>query len=295
MRYTELQISGEGLDQPEFLGEPRKVFLCSTPRSGSYLLCRAMINAGVGVPHEYFNPIVMRQIAPRFGLAASLEPLRWWPRGRLDRLGFRKAERAAESDFLARYIGELAPRRCQNGVFAAKIHFRDYLKVLDNPQGCAFLDGGLFIHLFREDMLKQAISTRFAELTGRWGIDDAVTTPPSVNPDFFDTAGIDRSIDDLAEQDRGWRVFLASNGLNAMSISYERLCKDPFAFVVAIAARLGLDANALRQGYRETAAADSDPTLPDKGEVARRYLASRPRIKDFSGAAAVRKKEAVNG
>ena len=77
MRYSEHQVSSELLDQPAFAGAPRKLFICSTPRSGSYLLCRYMINAGLGVPHEYFNPIIMRQIAPRFGLGDDVAPLKW--------------------------------------------------------------------------------------------------------------------------------------------------------------------------------------------------------------------------
>jgi len=285
MRYTERQISSELLDQPEFPGLPRKVFICSTPRSGSYLLCRAMINAGLGVPHEYFNPIVIRQIAPRFGLREEIGNLRWWPRGRLDRLSLRRSERAAEIEFLEKYLRALMSKRCQGGVFAAKMHYRDYLKVLDNPVGRRLLDGGLFIHLYRDDMLKQAVSAHFAQLTGRWGIDDTVTTEPAINPDFFEVKAIDETLNNLSEQDRGWRVFLARNGVAPMSISYETLCKDPFAFVVAIARRLGMDPGQLRQGYSETEPpSEADPKLPSKGEVARRYLAAVRQISGDAGA-----------
>ena len=285
MRYTERQISSELLDQPEFPGLPRKVFICSTPRSGSYLLCRAMINAGLGVPHEYFNPIVIRQIAPRFGLKEEIGNLRWWPRGRLDRLSLRRSERAAEGEFLEKYLRALMSKRCQGGVFAAKMHYRDYLKVLDNPVGRRLLDGGLFIHLYRDDMLKQAVSAHFAQLTGRWGIDDAVTTDPEVNPDFFNVKAIDATLNNLAGQDTGWRVFLARNGVAPMSVSYETLCKDPFAFVVAIARRLGMDPGLLRQGYSETEPpSEADPKLPSKGEVARRYLAAVRQISGDAGA-----------
>src|SRR5579863_10417710 len=264
-RYTELQISSDLLDQPEFFGKPKKIFICSTPRSGSYLLCRFMINAGLGVPHEYFNPIVIRQIAPRLGFEESVNELKWWPRGRRDRLLLRRAERRAESDFLQRYIRILMARRCQGGVFAAKIHFRDFVRVLDNQVGRDLFEGGLFIYLYREDMLKQAVSEHFAQLTGRWGIDDTVTTPPAASPNFFDDAAIDRALVDLSEQDRGWRVFLARNGIAPMSISYEKLSEDPFAFVVAIARRLGIDPDTLRQGYSETVSpSESDPAVPSK-------------------------------
>src|SRR5438477_1047551 len=104
MRYTEAQITSELLDQPPFFETPRKIFICSTPRSGSYMLCRLMINAGIGVPHEYFNPVIMRGIAPRFGLATDLQGLKWRPRSLIDRLLFGNRDRAAEVQFLAKYV-----------------------------------------------------------------------------------------------------------------------------------------------------------------------------------------------
>lgn len=289
MRYTEAQISSELLDQPVFTGEPKKLFICSTPRSGSYLLCRHMINAGVGVPHEYFNPIIMRQMAPRFGLGGAVEGLQWRRRGRRDRLPIRNPVRVAEEAFLGRYLAELVPRRCQGGVFAAKIHFDQFTKVLDNPTGRALLAGGVFVHLYRENLLKQAVSGLFATMTGRWGIDDARTTTPLAHDLFYDTALLDRIVQALAEEDLGWRVFLARNGLAALSISYEHLCKDPFSFVVTVAEHLGLDPSALRAGYSEAAESgrESDPELPSRSEVARRYVAAVRALPDIRSDAGV--------
>jgi transposase-like protein len=68
-----------------------------------------------------------------------------------------------------------------------------------------------------------------------------------------------------------------------MSVSYERLCEDPFGFVTAIARRLGIDPDTLRRGYSEAASpTESDPALPSKSEVARHYLASVARSDDPS-------------
>ncbi len=280
MRYTEAQITSELLDQPEFAGQPIKVFICSTPRSGSYMLCRFMINAGLGVPHEYFNPVIMREIAPRLGFGREVAGLKWQCRSLRDRLPFGKADRAAEVDFLAKYVNALIPRRCQGGVFAAKIHFDQYTRVLDNPVGQRLLDGGLFIHIFREDLLRQAVSRNFAYITGRWGIDDTVTTAPSARLDLLDVAGIDRELKTLAAEDSGWRLFLARNGLFPMSISYEQLCKDPTGFVTAVAERIGIDPRTLPQGYSEPVSTSEvdDPSLPSKSEVIKRYLASVRRL-----------------
>lgn len=274
-RYTELEMSGELLDQPEFHGTPKKIFICSTPRSGSYLLCRFMINAGLAVPHEYFNPIVIRQIAPRLALEESMNGLKWWPRGRKDIFFLRAKQRAAEREFLRKYLPAVISRRCRLGVFAAKIHFRDFRTVLDNQVGRRLFEGGVFVHLYREDLLKQAISERFAQLTGQWGVDDTVTTAPAADPNFFDLGAIDRTMKDLAVQDSGWRSWLARNGITPISISYEKLCEDTYKFVETIARSAGIDPQVLQRGYSEAILPqERDPRIPGKTEVERRYLES---------------------
>jgi hypothetical protein len=238
-----------------------------------------MINAGLGVPHEYFNPIIMRQMGIRFGLRDDLQPLKWRPRSPWDYLPFGKAARNAEVRFLKKYIDRLVPRRCQLGLFAAKMHFDHYLKVLDNPVGRKLLDGGLFIHLYREDLLRQAISTHIAKETGRWGIDDTIVTTPAAHPNFFNTSMIDGILEELAEQDRGWRVFLGRNNLSAMSISYEALCKDPEGFVVSIARKIGIDPSALQLKYTEAdPPTKNDPTIPNPTEIAQHYLKSMRQV-----------------
>ena len=285
-RYTQAQLTSELLDQPIYAGEPLKIFICSTPRSGSYMLCRYMVNAGLGVPHEYFNPLFMRQMAPRLGIDTPVESLKWRPRNRWDRLPFRSRERIAEEEFLADYAVALVPRRCQRGIFAAKIHFDQYVTVLDNAVGYKLLDRGVFIYLYREDLLKQAVSRNFAYLTGRWGDDDMVSTAPSPRPDLLEPKAIDRELRTLADEDRGWRVFLAKNGLAPLSISYEQLCRDPSSFIAEIARRAGIDPVTLDQGYSEPIAPVDwqDPGLPTKGEVTRRYLTELRRIRTLSPA-----------
>jgi hypothetical protein len=69
IRYNERQISSELLDQP-FCPVRAKVFVCSTPRTGSYFLCRAMIHHGIGIPHEYFHFLHAAIIGPRVGIDA---------------------------------------------------------------------------------------------------------------------------------------------------------------------------------------------------------------------------------
>src|SRR5947208_262214 len=140
MRYTEEQLTSELLDQPRFTGEPIKIFICSTPRSGSYMLCRYMISAGLGVPHEYFNPNIIQQIAPRLPLQTSCENLKWNCPSRWDRIPWPRPLKVAGMQFLNEYVSALVPRRCRNGIFAAKIHYDQFIRVLDNPIGRKLFD-----------------------------------------------------------------------------------------------------------------------------------------------------------
>src|SRR5437764_9410694 len=127
----------------------------------------------------------MREIAPRLGLEKEIQPLKWRQKGMRDRLALSKIEREKEMKFLLKYSETLIPIRCQNGIFAAKIHFDQYIKVLANPVGRNLLNDGFFIHIYRENLLKQAISRNFAYISGRWGVDGAVTTAPMSRSDLM--------------------------------------------------------------------------------------------------------------
>jgi LPS sulfotransferase NodH len=274
-RYSEGDVNSALLDQPAFDGQPRRVMICSTPRSGSYMLCRHMINAGLGVPHEYFNPIIVREIAPRLGLAEA-KTLHWRPRSLRDRLHLPGHGRRAEVAFLQRYLEALVPIRCQSGVFAAKLHFDHFHKLLYNAVGLRLFQNAIVVHLYRENPLAQAVSTHFANLTGRWGIDDAITTKPAVDPDFFDVPAIDRTVQGLAEHERGWRDFFTRQRIQPVSVSYERMCRDPHETLRVIADRIGVNQADLSWDYQEPADGGEykDPSLPSKSEVIRHYLAA---------------------
>ena len=74
----------------------RTLLICAGPRTGSFELCRYLIAAGIGVPHEYFLSYFAKRLAKRWGIFS--DPL-------------------AEPT-IARYIEGLRRRRSQGGVFA---------------------------------------------------------------------------------------------------------------------------------------------------------------------------------
>ena len=70
----ESDVTGEAFDQPQPTPLRAKLFICASQRTGSHLLCRAMIHHGIGVPHEYFNTIHIAVLGPRWGIAELEEP-----------------------------------------------------------------------------------------------------------------------------------------------------------------------------------------------------------------------------
>jgi len=141
MHHDELDRSE--WDRPRRADAPaRRLVICSTPRSGSYLLCRQMINAGLGLPTEYFRERTVGRLRARWGLAPGDDDA---------------------------YVDELEARRTtDNGVFAAKIqghqlaaHPRVRERLLERAD--------VLVLLYRRDLLAQAVSwrSRSRPATGR--------------------------------------------------------------------------------------------------------------------------------
>jgi LPS sulfotransferase NodH len=206
--YTERDVNGAAFDQTTCQVDA-KVLICSTGRTGSYLLCRAMIHHGIGIPHEYFNPVNAGIIGARYGLGAI-------------------TSHNLETDGPARraYITALLERRTKNGIFAAKIHrgqFRQYFESAKHPD---LFQGANFVYNYREDLIAQAVSFHTSLLTGRWGVDDDITTPPALSPQFFDNHLIANVLVELAIQDSEWRLFFAKNAIRPLFLSYEAIKDD---------------------------------------------------------------------
>ena len=254
--YSELQLSDEQFDRPS-CPVRAKVFICATGRTGSWLLCRAMIHHGIGIPHEYFNARHIGLIGRRFGIPALAEG------GQL------------ASDNVARhaYIAALMARRTANGIFAAKIHWAQYAAFLDNTEGNELLRNGYFIHLYRDDLLAQAISFHVSKETGRWGLDATVDWPPVAPPRFFDVDLIDARVKLLAAAEMNWRLFFARNGISPLAVSYERVRADLAGVLRTIVDSFKLDVQASCFDYVEEGPSEArDAHVPPRSEIKARYV-----------------------
>ena len=103
----------------------KTLVICSAPRTGSYELCRYLMAAGVGIPHEYFHPQFANDFAWRF--MGIPEPL------------------AAQN--IQPYIEALRKNRGQNGVFAANLQHWQLSQALINAPGNSFFKDAVVVHL----------------------------------------------------------------------------------------------------------------------------------------------------
>jgi LPS sulfotransferase NodH len=251
---TEQEVNDAAFDRPAAVPQTR-LLICSTPRTGSYLLCRAMIHNGIGVPHEYFNGINAGVISERLG-----------PR-KIDSRDLAQdgAERRA-------YIHNLLARRTVKDVFAAKIQrgqFRQYFE--RNYESVPLFAGAGYIYLYREDLLAQAVSLHVSLVTGQWGVDERVATRPAEDQEFFDAGRIRRCMDELTTQDSEWRKFFAINAIKPFFLSYEELRRDQAGTLRRIVAHfnLGLAIDDVTFGEEPPNALAN--ASPKKSEIARRF------------------------
>jgi trehalose 2-sulfotransferase len=254
---SETALDSEAFDQPPPSAPPVRFFILAQRRSGSYMLCRALIRAGLGVPHEYFLKDHMKALAARWSVAA----------------GPRRGPASAD------YLKALVQRRSRGGFFGAKIQYWQYERTLASPDGDRLLQGARFIYLYREDLMRQAISFRHAEITGRWGSDGRVTTRRLQHADPLDVKAIDRKLNLLIHDEVGWRSFIARRGLKPLRVSYEELCADFTGVMARIADHLGAPRSAVESVAPEPNSEHSgqDPEL--KRRMMEAYLAAGPRPK----------------
>jgi len=236
-----------------------KLFLCSTQRTGSFLLCRAMLYYGLGIPHEYFNTTHISCLGPRFGLTALSDG----------------GQASTDSRLRGEYIDELLRRRTIDGLFSAKLQWWENARYLDNPEGHRLLHGGRFIYLFREDLLAQAISFHVSMETGIWGLDNRVTSTAPSEPRFFDVQLLEARLEELAKADMSWRTFFARNGIAPLFLSYEQIVADLPRAVGTITARFGLPPLRAGDAYRERRVAATKANAPSAADIRANFVAQK--------------------
>lgn len=217
MKLYQTQFSVE-LDMPHPVDTLQTVLIASTPRCGSHMLGHAMASTGVlGVPFEYANPANLAEWMHRLDTPTP---------------------RATLSALMTRRTGK-------NGVFAIKAHF-SHCEGLGGPD--AFLDfwpNLTVVHLWRDDVLRQAISYAVARQTGVW---IAGQEAEQLDADY-DPALIAACLDDISIQNAQWISAFDAAGINPISLRYEDMATD----MQSIISRIARHVNVVPDGTAPTA------------------------------------------
>ncbi len=215
------------------IGQIDSYLICTTPRTGSTLLCGLMASTTVaGRPESYFREPDEQLWASRWAVARS-------------------SDGAFEcSDFVR---AALAAGRTDNGVFAARImwgtldHLFDRLRAVYPASAAGEFDllhlafgHTRFVYLHREDVLAQAVSWHRAEQTNVWHqADQEEPKQPDQEP-RFDLDEIRKFVRTIDEHNSAWRAWFASVGIEPHVVRYEDLDADPVGVARDVLGFLGL-------------------------------------------------------
>ncbi|MDN2578991.1 Stf0 family sulfotransferase [Aquibium sp. ELW1220] len=196
----------------------KAIYLCTSPRTASFTLCRLMIGQGWGIPNEYYSAHVARILAARWGV---------------------RGDPSAGAAARLAYGRELLRRRTSGGFFAAKLmaaQTRFFNKV--HPKGFDASVQNHFIHLFREGFAAQVASLVTAATTNRWSFSET-STQFRILDLRLDRESVERACRLVIDSERFWKMAFAEHGIRPLEISSEAVVADPGRVVKAIAALIG--------------------------------------------------------
>jgi LPS sulfotransferase NodH len=224
LRPDALDLIGLEFDRDSSTPAQRTIILCSAPCTGSYELCRLLTAAGLGIPHEYFNPFPAGRLMARWSLK----------------------EHPLSEAAIAPYIDMLRRRRTSSDVFSTKLHYWQFDAFLRNRHGAGLFRDACVVHLFRPDIAAQFTAFRTAIETGQWDHSERQTTKS--DPPARAVEEIIAQLQSLIAEDAGFRKLFGLLGIRPIFITTEQLFADSQAVVASIgrAVNVSIDENALK-------------------------------------------------
>ncbi|MCW2306215.1 Stf0 sulfotransferase family protein [Rhodobium gokarnense] len=212
--------------------------ICTSPRSGSTLLCSLLEATGVaGIPDSYFHQPSLEEWIKDLGL--SPDPAK------------REVETLKDvfREAIAQGSGDtgMFGLRLQRHSFAC---FTEKLAVLypDPPGDRSRIEAAfgrtLFIHLTREDKLDQAVSYLKAQQSGLWhrapdGSElERLSAPQELR---YDREAIAAQRAEMVAMDAAWAAWFDGEGIDPLRLTYNGLAADPIGTLKTVLTALGRD------------------------------------------------------
>jgi hypothetical protein len=165
----------------------RRLFVCTTPRTGGHFLCSHLREAGFGLPTEYFGPQIALPLISRW-LSAEHPNMR------------------SAAHVMPEYAGHLLRLRSRSGMFAAKIFANDWPAVRAGLG--EDLQHAVFLIVARRDVYAQVISLLALLKTGNAFNADIPLTHFELRSEI-NGAVVKQTLDWIVRQNAMWSHLLA--------------------------------------------------------------------------------------
>ncbi len=215
--------------------------ICTSPRSGSTLLCKLLSNAeNAGFPDSHFHAPSLDKWLGYYGL-------------RNDAFGTtHDALRAVFRAALERGRGtcDIFGLRLQRHSFD---YFMEQLSVLypslpsEKSRISAAFGSTLFVHLTRENKLDQAISYVKAKQSGLWHMaadGSELERLSEPKEPVYDATAIAAQLELFSQMDAEWEEWFDRERIEPLRVTYDQLAADPYATLVRVQRALGVDSAA---------------------------------------------------
>ena len=248
--------------------QPRAYIICTSPRSGSTLLCNLLAATGkAGSPNSHFHTPSLSGWRKAYGIS------------RADFTDDRESLRAVFAAALRKGTGDtdLFGLRMQRGSFGFFIQQAGILYPAATSERArieAAFGATLFIHLTRTNKLDQAISCVKAMQTGLWhrAADGRELERLSASKEpVYDAEQIAQHVAEFTSHEAEWTRWFARERLTPLRVSYDALSDNPQAVLAEVLAALGLDPEVAR-GIKPSVAKLADAVNQD---WAARFLSER--------------------
>jgi LPS sulfotransferase NodH len=258
--------------------------ICTTPRSGSTLLCELLTATGVaGRPDEYFQQLrtTGMPMTPRdylAGVAPDIIPVED-REGELEQHELFDPRRFASFE---EYMGWVVQRATTpNGVFGAKIMWPYMAGLVDglstfpchrgmvapNDLLSQAFPGLRYVWLRRMDKVRQAVSLWRAIQTWHWRKDAARASDRAPDTELrYSFKAIDHLRKRLIASDRAWEIYFEGTDAELLTLTYEDFTQEMHEAVIWILRHVGV-------GHLAEAQYDLPPTARQADEISERWVA----------------------
>lgn len=218
------------------MAEYESYVICTSPRSGSTLLCKMLCATGVaGQPASYFYDLSVHDWCVDLGLkvtgteaevlAAVFREVLHRGRGGTAIFGLR--QQAPGLAFLCGQLEILYPKA-----------------VCDADRFGQAFGTTLFVHLTRPDKVAQAVSLMKATQSGLWHVapdGSEVERTAAHREPVYDGAKLKALVVQLRKHDQQWNDWFMREAIEPLRLSYDDLAANPLQTLRTVLDHLGLD------------------------------------------------------